>query len=632
MTGLLLPPGVRKASPIHKHIGLAGVARAAASGFVPLPPIAEITRRLMSGTQLLAGGDDALATTPDYNAYVGFCLMGNGKRLVVSRNAATHTSDAGRAYAIIVNADGTIASRTLVDTLIAPQTNHMDCTLLTLADDRVVLIYTMNTGPGGGDAGNRMGSIHSDDHGVTWSAPAYLGTNGLCGFGGGAAPWAFVSGIPIELGNGDLRVGYYGTLNDASGLWTTRVAGSDDRGATWSDLGRSIALPANESAAEPCLCLLDDGRQYMVIRGGDLNPGVDGERFAATWSEDDWASAPAAPVTVMLNANCRPAVFQTPDLDVVLLGRGSVPGGAFPAPSDQGFFAISHDRGETFPYRGQMAVSRGRAVYGQFAYVGAADTDNALQAVVAQEDNVNGRGDLWLYKFTAPNPDEEDAAALDTAIEALSPEGYWPMREVGGQKLLNAIVAGVDFRMAGDVRVQDGLVGTVPGVKLDIADDTTVKQAFARCTDHASLDITGTAFSIVVFASHDARSDRVFFEKGGIEFALQSNRMSFSEPTAGQVVSNDGVDPFGIVTAADARMYAMTWNGTTAKFYRDGAQFGTDRSLSGALVANASDAYFGTGQNGTAGGALIGSGCGLALFDVVLTGGQIAGIFAAVPA
>ena len=113
---------------------------------------------------------------------------------------------------------------------------------------------------------------------------------------------------------------------------------------------------------------------------------------------------------------------------------------------------------------------------------------------------------------------------------------------------------------------------------------------------------------------------RVLYEKGGIEFGLASNRLSFSEPTAGQVVSNDAVEPFGLVEVTDQCMYAVTCDGDIAKFYRDGVQFGTNRTFDVTFVANGSDAYLGNSQNGTGAGTLQGSASCATLFDKVLTG------------
>ena len=67
--------------------------------------------------------------------------------------------------------------------------------------------------------------------------------------------------------------------------------------------GARISLPNRESAAEPNIVRLPDGRLFVAIRAGDL-PESAAERLVGCWSEDDgqtWTT----PTEILADANGR---------------------------------------------------------------------------------------------------------------------------------------------------------------------------------------------------------------------------------------------------------------------------------------------------------------------------------------
>lgn len=542
-------------------------------------------------------------TSDPYNSYGAFVEAPDGHRIYVGRQADGHNTTPSVLRQYDLDDDDAVLADTELDLrpASAGATNHIDCGLA-VTGDLTVLVGVVNEGPAGGDAASRIVYAWNADPAcdpAEWSEPELI-LDGLAGFdkraepGHGAdVPWAFLSASPLVMPDGTLRLGIYGCSNDAGQVWYLRILKGTPgvAGVEWEDLGVEILLDAGaESAAEPNIIRLQDGRQYMTIRGGDL-PGEAAEagveRVWGVWTSDDWATH-TDPVVVMDAANARPFVIQLPDGRVILTGRDPS------TTAGQGWWAASYDGGLTYGPKQQLAAARERLVYASGLI-----RNGILELAVAQE--VTGGADVYLYRLaeqTLPRPQD----AYDDAMLALNPAAYWA-RPSG--RVVEDLVGGLDATLIGDARPDGGGPGTLGGLRLEGTGFGGRKYAFAKRAHHADLDMVGD-MTVIVWVKPTQITNVALVSKN-FRFELSSSRLLFGQ--GDEVVFSNGVDaPNGIITAGEARMYAAVYIEATDKvrFFRDGDLFGDERTiagggLTGGLVANAAKLlYLGTAENGTA--------------------------------
>ncbi|MFN2545121.1 MAG: sialidase family protein [Actinomycetota bacterium] len=113
---------------------------------------------------------------------------------------------------------------------------------------------------------------HSDDGGVTWSAPKRLSDNGVP-----APTWNFFPAISVAP-DGAVGVSFYDTRDDATGLTTNRYFSlSTDGGDTWSPNFRISSAPSAEYNP-----LSADANQYGDYEGMDAGPTGS---FYSVWAD-----------------------------------------------------------------------------------------------------------------------------------------------------------------------------------------------------------------------------------------------------------------------------------------------------------------------------------------------------------
>lgn len=581
----------------------------------PEPPPEPTLRRLMPGKLLVA--DEA-----GYKSYPGSCVLADDTEVLIYRNGTGHNTANGRPWLRTISPVGVVSAPVEIEDIVVGEwapgdayTNIVDSGLVVTATGRLLWSFVLNDPPGG-DASSAAHFSFSDDDGATWAPPELFGPSYI-----GGVPWSFLSSPALALPGGDLLQAFYGTHNDAGGVWHVRLMLSEDDGETWTDLEVEMISPG-ETLAEPYLELDGVGGVLMAIRAGDVPGGTPAERIVGTRAELSDLTEWAALTTWLTNANARPSIIRTPDDDILLTSRGATDD----APNfGQGCFATMAVGGVVAGNRGQLASSPGRFVYAAPSYVGAPNTDGALRAVVAQQRTAGG-ADIYRYAWTAPDPPSlpthED---YDAAIEALNPVEYWPLLEEFGQSVTG--INGHVGELVGDLRLQGASGLAVQGVVLDIEDAPTESLSFIRVPHSLALNMADEC-SIVLWVEPSDVSGTALMVKGPpYNFRLETlvGRLLFGV-TADDFVLGEASLAIGV-----PHMVGISYDGAQVRFFVDGV---LDRVQAYAFVPNAaavSELWIGTASNGTAADPLHGGMGGPALFDYKLEDAEHAGLWAARP-
>ena len=304
--------------------------------------------------------------------------MPNGDWLCVYREATTHLvvtgADRGRIYGKTSSDEGGTWSTaaTIVDDT-SGQDDARDPTLLTLANGTIVMPYTL-TPP----TVSRVAV--SDDNAASWTTGIVL-TNTF-------TDYAFSSGVPVELDNGDVLQAYYGEdIGDS--FSSVRVSASSDSGASWSHLAEiADGQGDGRSYQEPSLVKVGDGDIVCFMRTSD-------NVFYESRSSDDGATW-SAPTSTGISGASRPAVFRNAAGTLTFIYRNSASGAG-------ARIQFSDDDGATWMTRAvwdPTSISPTR----QFAYYQMIEPSTGELAVAWAYDYVGGdpaQGSVVLERLLA---------------------------------------------------------------------------------------------------------------------------------------------------------------------------------------------------------------------------------------
>jgi len=296
-----------------------------------------------------------------HNAFPGFAMARNGDYVVSFRSSVGHilgvgsikvarSSDRGATWSITTIYTGTDDFR---DPVISQTKSGM---FITGFD------YTGSVFPG-------LRVFRSTDEGFTWTQVAHIT--------GGAIYTAssYASSAPIIDGpNGELLWPTYG-LDTGDTVGRLKVLVSLDAGVTWTQ--RATMYSGSVEYVEPNMCMLDDGRLFMLIRS-DTHIDIYGTH------SDDGGVTWDAPAVVLPGESGKPAVLQ-------MYGRIHVMfrvGGGGPLG-----YAYSDDGGTVF------TLAAGFGGPNMYAYGAWADTGGAVpSAVYANEISSASNSDMYFRR------------------------------------------------------------------------------------------------------------------------------------------------------------------------------------------------------------------------------------------
>jgi hypothetical protein len=260
--------------------GTAGVG----GGLIPFAP---------AGGTVAATTESRVTVVDDslHNAFPGLTSLPDGTLLVVYRRATDHTSAKGEIYQRTSTDGGaTWSAGALVYSDATYDVRDPNLTRLKNGD-LILSFFKTNYSPNTRLLHGVYTAI-SHDTGTTWETPVQV-TDSFTSY-------AVTSGPVVEMPNGTLALALYGL--DSGGTYNySRLAQSDDGGASWTDAG-IIAQSASRKLDEPNLALLPNGELICLMRSDTpsnaaghfyLSRSTDG---GATWSEEsDQFEATGAP-------------------------------------------------------------------------------------------------------------------------------------------------------------------------------------------------------------------------------------------------------------------------------------------------------------------------------------------------